>query len=129
MTPPDPATPTPHVTARNFDRLALAVTLSLLWINLATTGRWANVPGSLRGARLPNVAVALGLTTLLAFRKPAAAWWGAPDWLPRSVLIVGASVLAASFLFAWFPPATWTSASTRCTSCCFSRCRRSCSSI
>jgi hypothetical protein len=92
---------------RDLDRLALGTTLALLWINLATTGRWAEIPGSLHGARLPWYAGALAITTMLAMRRPST-WWGAPAWLPRAVLIGGVALLALSFILAWMPPGDWT---------------------
>jgi hypothetical protein len=44
---------------------ALALTLSLAWLNLLLTGRWAAIDGALHGWRLPWYTAALALTSVL----------------------------------------------------------------
>lgn len=88
------------------ERCAALATLALLAVNLALAGRWAGVPGALRGWRWPYLAGALVVTALLAFR-PVRPHREAPRWLSLSVAGVGAVVLAVWLLVAWFPPSTW----------------------
>jgi hypothetical protein len=88
------------------ERAAVLSTLGLLAVNLAVAGRWAGVPGALRGWRWPYLAGALAVTALLAFR-PVQARPEPPRWLSLSVAGVGAAVLAVWLLVAWFPPSTW----------------------
>jgi len=87
---------------------ALLLSLTIAWINLATTGRWASVPGALHGWRQPYYALALGLSTisaLLWLRHPSRAPVSghAIAWLTAGA---GLAVLAGAFCSA-FPPSTW----------------------
>jgi hypothetical protein len=88
------------------ERAALLATIVLVGVNLATTGRWADVPGSLRGWRWPYLSAALIAAGLLALRPVQ---WRRPPapWLARTIAAVGGSVLAACLLVAWFPPSSW----------------------
>ena len=88
-------------------RVALYLTLALLWLNFLTTARWANVPGALHGPKRPFVAALLVLTTIFAIR------WK-QGWSPRQdgasdgrwVLAAGFAMLAAGIVV-WFPPFNW----------------------
>ena len=88
------------------ERGAVLVTMSLIATTLASTGRWAGVPGSLRGWRWPYVAVAVGVTAILALLRPKPPGIP-PRWLSLAVAGLGATVMAACLLVAWFPPETW----------------------
>ena len=88
------------------ERGAVLATLALLAANLATTGRWASVPGALRGWRWPYLAAALAVTAVLAFR-PTQPNWSAPRWLSRAVVALGMAALVTWLLGAWFPPSAW----------------------
>lgn len=75
-----------------------------MWVNFATTGRWAGVAGSIRGAKEPLFVVALAATSV------AVLWpWrrqDAPAWVGRLVSVLGFGLLTFSF-FQWFPVRTW----------------------
>jgi hypothetical protein len=88
------------------ERIAALAMLGLLAMNLAVAGRWAGVPGALRGWRWPYLAGALVVTALLAFR-PVQPHREPPRWLSLAVAGVGGAVLAVWLLVAWFPPSTW----------------------
>ncbi len=90
------------------ERAAVLATLALVAVNLATTARWALVPGALRGWRWPYLAAALLVSALLAMR-PARPGWVVSRWLSGTIAGVGACVLAACLFVAWFPPSTWSS--------------------
>jgi hypothetical protein len=88
------------------DRLALLATLAMLGVNLATTGRWADVPGALHGWRLPYVAVSIAVVALLALRgrvEPTSV----PAWLPGLTAATGLLLLAGGFLYFWMPWRAW----------------------
>jgi len=87
------------------ERTAALATLALLAVNLVVTGRWAGVPGALRGWRWPFLAGAIVVTALLALR-PVQPRREPPRWLSLSVAGVGTAVLAVWMLVAWFPPST-----------------------
>lgn len=87
---------------------ALLLSLTIAWLNLATTGRWASVPGALHGWRLPFYALALGFSTvsaLLWLRRPARAA-GSGHSVPWLAAGAGLAVLVGAF-FSAFPPPTW----------------------
>ncbi|MFN8058138.1 MAG: hypothetical protein U0Q12_03175 [Vicinamibacterales bacterium] len=89
---------------RHLARLALLGSLLLVWINFATTRRWADVPGALHGPKRWVFVEALVVATLFAVRP----------WQPSSThrrmshatCLVGVALLVVSF-FIWFPPTTW----------------------
>lgn len=89
------------------ERGAVLAMLALLAATLATTGRWAGVPGALGGWRWPYLAGAIAVTAVLALRATASDA-EAPRWLSRAVAWVGGTVLGVWLLVVWFPPATWT---------------------
>jgi hypothetical protein len=88
---------------------AIAVALTLAWLNFLTTARWAAQPGALHGWRKPWYALALVATTVLvvAARRRV----GHPVRIARHVslafLVAGIAVLATSLL-SRLPPSTWT---------------------
>lgn len=86
-------------------RFALLLSLTLAWLNLLLTTRWAHVPGSVNGPKRPFYVLALVTVSLLAWRarpfrvvKPAVA---------RFVCAGAVAFLLFAF-FRWFPPGTWT---------------------
>ncbi|HEX6210152.1 MAG TPA: hypothetical protein VF136_05210 [Methylomirabilota bacterium] len=89
---------------------ALGLTLAIAWINLSLTGRWADVPGALHGARLPLYAALLVFTTagvIGAMVRGRSARDPFPATLATAGALGGALLLAAALLTT-FPPATWT---------------------
>jgi hypothetical protein len=87
------------------DSVAAIAVAALVAINLATTGRWAAVPGAMTGWRLPLILV--GILVLIAATLGArSAGWSAPRWLARAVLWSGGGLLAA-MCFGWFPLSSW----------------------
>jgi len=88
------------------ERAVILATLALVAVNIAVTGRWAGVPGALRGWRWPFLAVAIVVTAVLALQRPRPSA-GLPRWLPAVVAALGAVVMAVWLLGAWFPPAEW----------------------
>lgn len=88
--------------------VALATTLTLAWLNLLGTTRWAAVEGSINGAKRPWYAAALGIATILAVvhRRRIGQAIDAGRAAPAALLIAGAAVLITS-LFARFPPSAW----------------------
>jgi hypothetical protein len=87
-------------------RAAVLATTGLIGVNLATAGRWAEVPGALRGWRWPYICAALVAASLLALR-PSQPRWSVAPWLSRTIAALGAIVLAVCLLVAWFPPSSW----------------------
>ena len=98
MTPATPAL------LEKWGRVALLCSLLLAWLNLLLTRRWADVPGSLHGARLPWVAAALVILSLLAWRSRSGNV--RTGVFPR-LFAVGALVYLLVAFFTWFPPASW----------------------
>jgi hypothetical protein len=88
------------------ERAVVLAALALVATNLAVTGRWAGVPGALRGWRWPFLAVAIVVTTVLALQRPRPPA-GVPRWLPAVVSGLGAGVMTVWLLVAWFPPSDW----------------------
>ena len=88
---------------------ALALALLLAWINFLTTGRWADEPGALNGARRLYYAIAIATTTLAAVLTRRQV--GSPIALGRpaslALLAAGVTVLIAS-LVGRLPPSKWT---------------------
>jgi hypothetical protein len=89
-------------------RGALFASLALAWVNFLGTGRWADQPGSLHGAKEIWYVVALSFATVAAIR-----YWrsiGRPvdpgSIAPPVFLAAGAGVLAACLLIR-LPPARW----------------------
>lgn len=89
-------------------RAALMLALGLSWITFLTTGRWADVPGSLHGWRQPWFAAALLAASVLAIRD-----WrriGQPVRLGAPIapvfLLASAGLLLAAVL-GRLPPSTW----------------------
>jgi hypothetical protein len=94
---------------RTIDRLALLLSVALVIANMATTARWAQVPGALRGWRWPYVLAVLAVVAWPALHGSRRGTHAPlPSWLPRAVAAGAALLLAALFLINWFPPATWT---------------------
>jgi hypothetical protein len=89
------------------DRLAVLCTAALISINLATSGRWAAVPGALRGWRWPLVVAALAAAVASSVRRPRADTRSTDGWLPRVLLVCGGLVLMWSFFADWFPVSSW----------------------
>ncbi len=93
--------------------LAWRVTTLIWWANFALTTRWADVPGSVHGARRPWFLTALALFTLVVWwprrarrgdqAGPSGGWPVAAAW---AVAAAGVVILAAAFV-TWFPPADW----------------------
>jgi hypothetical protein len=87
---------------------ALAVALTLAWLNFLTTSRWAAEPGALHGWRKPWYAAALVAATAAtiggARRLGTAPVLGRQA--PFAVLAAGAAVLVAAF-FSKMPLETW----------------------
>ena len=97
------------------DRAATFASLGLIALNVALTGRWADVPGGMRGWRWPLVAAAIVFAALPAMRRrnrtsgrpgvaPARVW---PGRLSAILLWTGVIVLAGEFLLEWLPPSAW----------------------
>jgi hypothetical protein len=82
------------------DRLALFATLALLAINLATTGRWTDVPGALHGWRLPYVAAGLIVAAFFGLRAEAPGSRVLP-WLPPATFVAGGLLLVGLFACVW----------------------------
>lgn len=107
-------TPTADYPARSTEassrplRVALVVVLAVAWVNLLTTGRWAEEPGALHGWRFPWY-----LAFLAAATAAAAAWFGRwrdrpiGNGFPILVAAGGIALLTSAFISA-FPPSTWT---------------------
>ncbi len=89
-------------------RPALLAFLSIIWLNVLTTSRWAEIPGSIYGPKRWIFFPILLLTTAIALRAapPAAPPAESLRGLSRLTGIGGALLLAGSF-FVWFPPGTW----------------------
>jgi hypothetical protein len=86
-------------------RVALALSLGLMWLNYALTARWAHVPGSIHGSKEPVFLLLLVLSSIALLRR-----WperDAPRWVGRTAISLGLGLLLASF-FQWFPWHTWT---------------------
>jgi hypothetical protein len=87
---------------------AFALSLALAWPNFLFTGKWADLPGALNGARLPFYGAALLASTVLLIvtRRQV----GAPARLGRAasgaLLAFGAALLLAA-LFSRLPVSTW----------------------
>jgi hypothetical protein len=86
-------------------RLTLLASVGLWWANYLLTARWANVAGSIHGAKEPWFLVALTLTTALAVAGPV----GAPVRARYAAAAFGAAGMAflAWAFFVWFPASTW----------------------
>lgn len=83
----------------------------MLWVNFLTTSRWANVEGSINGAKRPFFFVALIAATVaialtLARRRNADATQADLMVAARVLPLLGAAFLGACFLV-WFPVGTW----------------------
>ncbi|MFN8058136.1 MAG: hypothetical protein U0Q12_03165 [Vicinamibacterales bacterium] len=78
--------------------------LLLVWINFATTRRWADVPGALHGPKRWLFVEALVVATLFAVRpwQPSATH----RRMSHATCLVGIVLLVVSF-FIWFPSTTW----------------------
>lgn len=86
-------------------RAALLCSLLLAWLNLLLTWRWAEIPGSLHGARFPWVTAALVFASVMAWRtRPVSVRTGV---VPRLFALTALVYLVAAF-FTWFPLASWT---------------------
>jgi hypothetical protein len=86
-------------------RIAFLATLAIWWLNLLLTTRWADVPGSIHGARRPIFIVSLIVLTIVAVRQRL--WTALTDArLARWACLLGISLLVGAF-FCWFPPSTW----------------------
>src|SRR5688500_11919240 len=89
--------------ARHPVRVALFVSLALLWLNFGLTTRWAGVDGSINGAKRPFFALALLVATVLScWRVGAAPVDGPSRRHAQLVAIGGIAVLACAFV-SWFP--------------------------
>jgi hypothetical protein len=86
-------------------RVALALSLGLMWLNYALTARWSQVPGSVHGSKEPVFVLLLVLASAaLVWRWPTRE---APPWLGRAAMALGLGLLLVSF-FQWFPWRSWT---------------------
>lgn len=90
----------------------LGIVLAAAWLNFALTGRWAAVPASLHGSKLPFYAAVLAVATVLyalTFRSRTAT--GAMGARARARLaagiLTGGVALLVTGALAAFPPATW----------------------
>ena len=94
--------------------LLLVLSLLIMWINYATTSRWAGVPGSIHGRKEPWFVLAIVIATALAlweFMRLRSAASPSSETFPRgaafATFAAGCLLLSAG-LFIWFPPHTWT---------------------
>src|SRR5215471_1771193 len=88
-------------------RVALVLSLALVWLNFALTTRWALVDGSINGPKRPFFAVALAAATVFAIaglRKRGGTEMS--RGAARGVAAAGIAILAVCFL-RWFPIAGW----------------------
>src|SRR5262245_24394743 len=88
-------------------RVALVGSLALLWLNFTLTTRWAQVDGSINGAKRPLFALALAAAT--AFAIAGLRKRGGTEMSRRAahgVAVAGVVTLAACVL-RWFPIAVW----------------------
>ena len=87
---------------------ALALTLTLAWLNLFLTARWAAVDGALHGWRLPWYAAALALTTVgfAIDRRRLGRHVSLGRPVARAFALLGFAWLAVTVL-AMLPPAQW----------------------
>lgn len=88
------------------DRLALWLTLALLGVNLATTGRWAHVPGALHGWRWPYLAAGILVVAILALR-PRANHSQSLRPLAVATSLAGTLLLIGLFVLVWMPWNVW----------------------
>lgn len=88
-------------------RIALVGSVLFWWAQLCLTGRWAHVPGSLHGWRLPLAITLLALLSWLALRGRAL---GGASGLLRpeaGAIAAGGLLLLAAAFFVWFPFEDW----------------------
>ena len=86
-------------------RVAFIASLAIWWLNVLLTTRWADVPGSIHGAKRPLFVAALAVLTWLALRQRTWTRVGFPH-VARWTSIAGIALLIVAF-FCWFPPGTW----------------------
>ena len=84
----------------------MLASLGVMWLNYAFTARWAQIGGSIHGAKEPIFVVLLALTSILAVKS----WPEARAPLGRVATFMGGAgvFVLAALLFVWFPPSTWT---------------------
>ncbi len=105
MTPPAWTRAVDLVSARVTPRMALVASFVVMWINFATTSRWAQVPGSVHGPKRWFFVAALAAATIASLSR----------WTPRrpdrlvawGAFAVGLGVLLTG-IAVWFPVSTWT---------------------
>jgi hypothetical protein len=93
------------VTSLFTPRVAFLASLGIWWLNVLLTTRWADVPGSIHGAKRPLFIASLVVLTVLAVRQRA--WTPLPtSRIFRWACAAGVVLLTVAF-FSWFPPSTW----------------------
>jgi hypothetical protein len=87
---------------------ALSLSLMFAWANFLFTGRWAALPGALRGWKAPWYAAALGTTTILvALRRRTIGQSASPGRFAAALLVCAGVVVLVAGFFSRLPLSSW----------------------